>query len=567
MEVVAEKGVDVKPATVAVVAAAPEGWPVEAAVFAWLVILGGAIFRVCAWLNWRSFWLDELYLVHNITHRSWGELLLRPLDYWQTAPAGYLIVERICFVLFGDAERGLRLPSLLAGLGAMVLFYYLARRVLPLRAALVGIILFASLDPLVSFSQEAKPYSTDVVAALAVLFVAARAMDEPGSISRWVQYFLVGSAAVLFSYPAILVLLATGIVLLIELRHKFWPSAAGALAACCAVEGINWFVFMRPFWHTPAHKGLFKFWFDAGGFPPLGPNPAAKWIWGSLYGIFQSDRSMDLGNPGLAMFLAFVGLGGLVLSRRRMRGVMLAAPVVLALVTAFVKVYPLGDRLALYLVPMLALLTAAGIDVIWGDGHWRRSGVGMLAGVMVIAGPLLRSVYILGNPSGREESKQVYQWIKQNWSSSDLLVLSRMAVYSYNHYGPQTGMAGLHQVWIDPAEANKEPEMVLENTDELSDALGHVVVEPDRSSNPAKYLDDMDQLVSPPADWHWPAVRRIWVVFIHVWGGDNSEPVMLCLPELERKARLIMHHHDDGAAVYLFEVPAATAQAARSIGQ
>jgi len=216
---------------------------------------------------------------------------------------------------------------------------------------------------------------------------------------------------------------------------------------------------------------------------------------------------------------------------------------------------------------MLTLLTAGGIDLLWGDGSWRRSSVGLLAGAMVFAGPFLRDVYILQEPSGHEESKQIYQWIATNWNSSDLLVLSRMSVYSFNHYGPQTGLGGLHQIWLDPRDADKEPEMVLENTDATSKSRGNVVVEPDRSSNPGKYLDDMDHILAAPAEWHWPPVRRVWVVFIHCWGGDNSEPVMLCLPELERKGRLIMHQKRDGAAGYLFEAPEATAQAGRSAGQ
>jgi hypothetical protein len=146
----------VSPTQVDASAAPRADWPIEARFAAWVILAAGAVFRICKWGHWRSLWMDELYIAHSILTRGFWELLSQPLRYWQTAPAGFLVLERLCVDIpwAGGGERVLRFPALLAGLASLPLFYAVTRRVLSVRAGLMALIIFASLTPLIYYSQE-----------------------------------------------------------------------------------------------------------------------------------------------------------------------------------------------------------------------------------------------------------------------------------------------------------------------------------------------------------------------------------------------------------------------------
>ena len=77
----------------------------------------------------RSLWLDECYLAYNLIDSSFSSLF-QPLHFRQVAPIGFLIVSKLSFWLFGDSALSLRLPSILAGLVALLLANNIFKRVL-----------------------------------------------------------------------------------------------------------------------------------------------------------------------------------------------------------------------------------------------------------------------------------------------------------------------------------------------------------------------------------------------------------------------------------------------------
>jgi hypothetical protein len=237
--------------------------------------------------------------------------------------------------------------------------------------------------------------------------------------------------------------------------------------------------------------------------------------------------------------------------------------------------YPFADRVALYTVPLLTLFIAVGIDFLWGADDsspqgWKRMAAALLMSAMIIGDPIARSIYVVRNPAGREETKSLFEWIRRNWRSGDALFISHMGKWSFDYYAPKTGMSGLRQLWASaPDQHDDQPtlESSLQGAAaepwfvhafspaKITDSVlsGYVILQPDHSmipANPALYLDDIDHLFNPPSAWHWPPVKRVWVVFAHDWDEQLDK---LLLPELDRKARLSIQHAEDGATVYLYE--------------
>lgn len=572
------------------------GWPVEATITAWLILIGGAIFRIRCFCHWRSLWLDEIYLTHSIVTRGFYRLLFEPLDYWQGAPPGFLVLERVCVDLFGVGERRLRLPSLVAGLASLPLFFFLARRALTLRATLLSVILFSCLWPMIYFSEEVKPYSTDVAVTLAILLSGIAAWQEAKSTKRLIVYGLVGALGLFFSYPAVLVLAGSfGVVLVmralkakrqeITLMRAVAPMILFA-AVWGGLEWVNLRVFLRPLMHGAAHEGLIRDWTRLGGFPPASPNAALEWLWNSFRAVMAGYASMYLTASDLGMVAAIAGIIALVCDARQpdrvfdRRGAacLFFATLPLAIAAAFMHRYPFADRLTLYVVPILCLFIGAGIDHVWGYNGMGRAALGSLFAILLIGSPVKKAWWDLWHPAGREETSQLYSWLKREWKPGDLLVLSHMAAPSFDYYAPKVGLAGLEQLWLSPPVQRTADDPSLLQSSAQGIALepwfyrhflpsrpvdeavgsGYVVLQPDHSGvndDPSHYLDDVDAILRPDPAWLWPPSKRIWVVFAHVWDDKNLEVDTLCVPELDRRSHLVRKHLEElGAAAYLYEM-------------
>src|SRR5262245_56132253 len=79
----------------------------------WSIVALGLALRALPWIANRSLWADEAALALNVTRRSFAGLV-KPLDFDQGAPIGFLWIEKLATLAFGPGERALRLVPLLA---------------------------------------------------------------------------------------------------------------------------------------------------------------------------------------------------------------------------------------------------------------------------------------------------------------------------------------------------------------------------------------------------------------------------------------------------------------------
>ncbi|MEE3919909.1 glycosyltransferase family 39 protein [Micromonospora sp. BRA006-A] len=162
--------------------------------------------RIRQWAYARSFWSDELYVAHNIRERGYLDLL-RPLAFSQSAPPGWLWLERLAFAQFGDGERALRLVPLLFGLALLPLVAWLGRRLLPPLAALAALLLVAVAPFLIGYSNELKQYSAE---AFGVTLVVGLALLLVRDGVTWAGSAVFWSAAAVMAFVSTLSIPVTG---------------------------------------------------------------------------------------------------------------------------------------------------------------------------------------------------------------------------------------------------------------------------------------------------------------------------------------------------------------------
>ncbi len=176
-----------------------------------LLVLVGLEARVLQWAGGRSLWLDEALLARSLVERSYGQLATEPLLHKQAAPLLWLQASRFWVEQLGTTERALRIVPLVSGCVALLLAWRFATRLLPRQLVPLAVGVVALHPGLVYYSNEVKPYATDVAVVLAVLLVA--------QTRRPLLLGLVGALAVWLSYPAVFALAGTSALLVLRTRR------------------------------------------------------------------------------------------------------------------------------------------------------------------------------------------------------------------------------------------------------------------------------------------------------------------------------------------------------------
>jgi hypothetical protein len=393
-----------------------------------VLLAAGAAVRVEQYAARRSLWVDEALLSWSIVHRNYAGLT-HPLAYKQGAPIGFLFLERTAVVALGNNELVLRLVPLIAGLASLLLTWQLARPLFDRAAALVAVALVAASPSLIYYSNEVKQYSSDVALTLLVVWVARPLFGDP-SKRRVVVASIVAAATVWLSYPAVVAVAAVVLVLLVRaVVEERWTDVrltiAAAIPAAASVTAA-WAVSLRRL----SGEAFFKtFW--AAGFPPrhAGVVDAARWVGRAIDAVMADPVGLRFTVLGALM----AGVGLTVVARRsRPFGALPAVIVVMVVGGALARVYPLQGRLALFLVPLVALALAATTDV------GGRVGAAFAILVLVLAGhPVRVAANAVWHPVQVAETRPVLEYLAAHRAPGDRIYLHYASGAAFGYYGPK----------------------------------------------------------------------------------------------------------------------------------
>lgn len=322
-----------------------------------LLLVAGVFLRLGYYLTNKPLWFDEYQLMRNIVERSFSGLLA-PLDYEQGAPVGFLFIEKAVTLLFGTGEYSLRLFPLAAGIASLFLFVALARHILRPGALPIATALFALHYPLIYYAAEVKQYSSDVAAALLILLGAVHLARGAMPLPRVVAFACAGALLVWLSHPAIFVLAGTTAALGIAALHRQAWHAMRDLVIIGGAFSLSFIAFyLVSLRALGTNDYLLNFWSE--GFAPFPPTSLADLGW------FPSTALAviiyPVGFPVFTLGAAALVVGGIALHNQRQPLALLLMPVLVTLLAALAHVYPFGERLILFLVPIFFLFIAEGL--------------------------------------------------------------------------------------------------------------------------------------------------------------------------------------------------------------
>ena len=483
--------------------------------FEWTIIVFGALLRLTQFLANRSLWLDEAKLALNIVNRSFVQLL-KPLDYGQGAPIGFLMLERSALHLFGAGEYALRLFPFLAGLISLLLFYQLAKRSVPTGAVPIALGLFATSAPLIYYSSEVKQYSGDVAIALVLWSAAMYYASCRLTWGRVVLFGILGAVSVWFSHPATFVLAGIGISLVLFCRPEDRWERAIKLSITFSIWGLSlgacYLLFLR---HLSADQFLLSYWNFS--FPPshLFSVAGVEWFATTFFAIFRDPVGLEL--SGVAAFAFLVGCIAMVSGKRQTLAILIF-PLLVTLLAASVHKYPFNGRLLLFAVPAFLIPIAEGVEYIRCQTSVQAPAVGAcLIGVLFFY-PLLFSSYHLFKPSLREEIKPVLNYFQSHAREGDVLYIHSDAIAAFQYYAPRLHLSNVPLI-----------QGLSSGNPEISGGM---------------YESDVDRLRGH---------KRVWLVLApgESEAGDNEKKLFLYF--MDKEGTTLDSFQRVGAAVYLYD--------------
>ena len=408
--------------------------------FVWgVLIILGIVLRVRQYLVNRSFWADEASLAFNLTTRSFSGLT-QPLDYHQGAPIGFLFIEKFAVLLLGNNEYAMRLFPLLSGIIAIYLLYLLARTYIG-PGGIFALLGFSVGWNLIYYSSELKQYSSDVMIALLLVYLASRCIREQTSARDFLLLGISGSIAIWVSHPSVFVLAGIGLVLIFDkLTRKndvlfAWIFGIGVV--WIGLFAVEYFMFLRP---LAADEYLQSYWGKA--FMPLPPWSDLGWFQKTYYSMLLMSLHTYFSAVVVVSILLVIG-GISLLSRNQNIALLFILPALIVLIASSFEAYPLKDRFMLFLIPFFLLILSEGLRGIYSIvAKWSRP-----LGVVVAIVPVLFLIWPPGTTPGQffittrgSDVRPVIQYVGENRKPDEIVYVFHAGESAFQYYAPLHGL-------------------------------------------------------------------------------------------------------------------------------
>jgi hypothetical protein len=458
----------------------------------------------------RSLWLDEAMLSINIVNRSFLGLT-EWLEYDQQAPIGFLWLQKISVLVFGNNEYALRLVPFLAGCAALWLMYLLSRR-LPAFAGFTALALFAFSYPLIYYTSEAKQYIVDAAIALGLLSLFLQLEARGLTLRDHAALGLIGAGAVWFSHPAVFTLAGIGLALSVKaFQKKPWPALGGPLltgALWLASFALFYFLFLN---RSVTAGVLLDFWGDA--FLPLSSR-AGSWLAISFSNFFRDVAGLKT-SLFLASLLVLCGLAFIFRTNLSL-GIALTAPALLVLLASAARVYPFAGRMILFLTPVVFVAFGGFVELLGRairnpPASARTRG---LAAVFLVFLAAQTSAPNFVSPVYREHIKPTMEYLRDSYKEGDQIFVYYWTEPAFRYYAPKFGFGA--DDYLASARHSENPEG---NIAEIAPLLGH---------------------------------KRVWFIFSHVYEQGEFNERDYILEYLDSVGKLTREFRAPGTSVYLY---------------
>jgi hypothetical protein len=397
----------------------------------------GLLWRTVRYFLAFPIWGDEALVSMNFVWFDYGELT-RQLHNGQIAPLLFLWGERTAFVWLGPGELSMRLLPFLAGIISLGLYWRLTGLILSPRARMFAVGFLAVAVWPVALCNTIKPYSLDLLMALALCLPAVEWLRRPDQ-RRWLAVLVaVTPVAMLSSYPTAFVAGGVGLVLLGPAWRGGWTTRfalatfgvvlLASFALACRI-GDNQLATATS--GVTTRDGMAAYWKEAGSFPPSHPLAAIKWVVVQLVGHMSAyPVGGASGASILTVICCVAGFASWIRGREWVWPILFGVPLFLNFIAAALHRYPFGaGRLSQFLAPAICTAAGCGVAAMIERVNWpaarQMRWTNAVAGLLIVVGlaGLTRDIVKPYRDAGCEWMRMTHDEMSRQMSPNDAVVV------------------------------------------------------------------------------------------------------------------------------------------------
>jgi len=289
-------------------------------------------------------------LAYSFSTRTFADLTSSPFELTQSAPVLYLYIVKTITILFGNTEITLRLFSFISYMLTLGAVFLLSKNTLKLKYPLFPTAFIAILSFFILYSNEFKPYMSDALSVLFVILIYYLYDEKRLTVTPVLIIFVI---LIWFSNP---VCFFIGSILLIELIDSFRKKQFGRTKLCiiCSTCVLFSFLIYYIYWLKPV--------IDAGGMTNFWENHKFPLIPSSKDDIIHGIQLIKavISHLGLyrnlIFFICVIGFFiNLILIQNKFINIIYTG-IFICLFASMLGLYPVKDRLFLFIYPLLVIL-------------------------------------------------------------------------------------------------------------------------------------------------------------------------------------------------------------------
>jgi hypothetical protein len=253
-----------------------------------------------------------------------------------------------------------------------------------------------------------------------------------------------------------------------------------------------------------------------GAFLPVPPWSDPGWLARAIH----QNISLQLGIPYAVLFVFALMLAGwgLLFLQNRGYAMILASILLFTMVAAALQLYPVFERMVLFLVPVGLILLGKTVEALYQSlQEFRLAGriSGLLLAGFLLYGPAVTSIQSFMEPKYFEHIRPTMEHLWDSWKDGDAVYVSYGALPAFRFY------ASFYEL------------------DSISYASGRR----EDYGNPQEILSQLDAFEGQP---------RLWVLFSHVYEKGEFNEREYILNHLDQMGEQRRNFRLPGTSVFLY---------------
>lgn len=391
----------------------------------------------CYQLN-PSLWLDECCLALNIKQLSYLQMF-GVLDYAQIAPPFFMILTKFLTNLLGFSELVFRFIPLVSGLLSIIAFYFLAKKVLKSKLAILFSVFLFSVDSnLLRYSYEFKPYASDVFFTILCLLFFINLNIEKISVKKSFLSGLLLSLIPWFSFTPSFVIVGGFIILMFKCKKLFLKKKL-ALILPFFISGLI-FVILYAL-SNYANSSMVLIWAEKFMNSNLLHSMSLIYhmvlylFFPLFYDLFFLSRIQLLSIIFISSMILLIW--GLILFFKEKSPFLNFACLtcLLLFISSILSLYPVYDRFILFLYPIALLLVTKTLDLVSNQ----NKGISILI-IFLFAVTFLPQIPLFNyyknndNLSKKEYNREMMDYMVKSLKPTDIIFLDSNEESQFIYY-------------------------------------------------------------------------------------------------------------------------------------